>query len=351
MRAIVVERPGPADALSVIEALDPMPGPGELSIDVEYAGVGFVDTLFRSGAFALPTPFIPGIEVTGRVRALGLGVDGFEPGQPVAALLNDFGRGSRAGGYAEIAVAHATMAIPVPEEADLARLGAVLVNGVTAWIALHDLAHLKSTDRVLILGASGGLGTAASRLAALGSARQVIGVVGSEAKRTQAAEECTNIIVADTLESSVEAVTSGAGVDVIIDPVGGDLRTRAFELLAPFGRLLILGDASGQDRTLSGDATWLGTRQVIGLSLGAVAHLIPGQVSAALTALVQLISHGDLDEPEPTVLPFTDATTAHQLLETRTAPAKTVLSVRLQTRGEARRVNRTSAPSLPRLGS
>src|SRR5690606_21089536 len=99
MRAVVVTTPGPAESLQVVEVPPPSPGPGELSIDVEFAGVGFVDTLFRAGAFAMPMPLTPGIEVTGRVRELGPGVTGFRVGQPVAALLNDFGRGPRNGGY------------------------------------------------------------------------------------------------------------------------------------------------------------------------------------------------------------------------------------------------------------
>src|SRR5689334_21970631 len=103
MRAIVVEAPGSVEALRLSDVADPSPAEGEVTIDVSYAGVGFVDTLFRSVAFDLPTPFIPGLEVTGHVRAVGPNVEGFTPGQPVAALLNDFGRGMRAGGYAEIA--------------------------------------------------------------------------------------------------------------------------------------------------------------------------------------------------------------------------------------------------------
>jgi NADPH:quinone reductase len=167
MRAVVVERPGPVEALQVREYPEPTPRAGEVSIAVHYAGVGFVDTLFRAGAFDLPTPFIPGIEVTGRIRALGPDVTGLEKGQPVAALLNDFGRSARAGGYAEVALAHTSMVTALPEDADLAWVAAVLVNGVTAWIALHQLAHLQVTDQVLVLGASGGLGSIACRLAAL----------------------------------------------------------------------------------------------------------------------------------------------------------------------------------------
>ncbi|MFI7441044.1 zinc-binding alcohol dehydrogenase family protein [Nonomuraea indica] len=328
MRAAIVKTPGPAESLEIAEVPDAAPAEGELSIEVQFAGVGFVDTLFRAGAFGLPTPFVPGIEVTGRVRELGAGVTGFAVGQPVGALLNDFGRGARAGGYAEIAVAHASMAIPLPEDADLARIAGVLVNGVTAWMALHDLARLRVDDDVLVLGASGGLGGVLSRLAAVHPARRVIGVVGSEAKRASAADACTDVIVGADLIPALDALTDGRGVDVVIDPVGGELRAQAFERLAPFGRLLVLGNASGQDRALSGDAAFYGTRQVMGFSLGGVAHLVPHQVRTALSAVVGLTHRGVLREPAPSVVPLDDVAEVHRALENRSAPPKTVLAVR-----------------------
>ncbi|MEU6712330.1 zinc-binding dehydrogenase [Nonomuraea sp. NPDC046802] len=328
MRAVVIETPGPAESLHVAEVPDPAPAQGELSIDVEFAGVGFVDTLFRAGVFVLPAPFVPGIEVAGRVRAVGAGVSGFAVGQPVGALLNDFGRGPRAGGYAEIAVAHASMAIPLPDDADLARVAGLLVNGVTAWMALHDLARLRVEDDVLVLGASGGLGGIASRLAAARPARRVIGVVGSEARRAWAAAECTDVIVGADLAEAVEELTGGRGVDVVVDPVGGQARVQAFERLAPFGRLLVLGNASGQDRPLSGDAVFSGSRQVLGFGLGLVAHLAPDRVRAALSAVVGMTYRGVLREPAPAVVPLDDAAEVHRALENRSAPPKTVLAVR-----------------------
>lgn len=342
MRAIVIDAPGPADALRVVDAPDPSPAAGELSIDVEFAGVGFVDTLFRAGVLNLAMPLVPGIEVTGRVREVGPGTDGFRVGQPVAALLNDFGRGPRAGGYAEIAVAHASMAAVVPEDADLALIAAALVNGVTGWIALHELARLRVADTVLILGASGGLGGITSRLAAIHPARCVIGVVGSEAKRAAAAPECTDVILAADLGPSIDRLTDLGGVDVVIDPVGGALRAQAYERLAPFGRLVVLGNASGQDPPLSADAAWHGTRQIMGLSLGGVAHIAPGQVTGALMRVIDLVNSGVLRQPTPTILPLEGAADVHDALENRTAPAKTVLAVGAASR---RRRDRRGGPS------
>jgi NADPH2:quinone reductase len=327
MEAMIVEKPGSPTELRLAEVPDPVPGPGEILVEVAYAGVGFVDTLFRAGAFALPLPLIPGIEVAGRVRAVGPGVDRFAPGDRVGALLNDFGRGPRAGGYAQLAVAHAAMAARVPDGLDLALVAAAVVNGTTAWIALHDLARVAPHDRVLVLGASGGLGGTACRVAAASPARQVIGVAGSERSRPMVPAECTDIVLAEDFAASVAGLAGGQGLDVIVDPVGGHLRELACAHLAPFGRLLVLGDASGDDRRLSADAIWLGSQQVIGLSLGGVAHLIPDRVSAALEGVLQLLARGILREPGPAIRPLQQVPQVHHELEHRTAPPKTVLSV------------------------
>ena len=328
MRAVVVTTPGPVESLQVAQIPDPTAGAGELLIDVGFAGVGFVDTLFRAGSFALPTPFVPGLEVTGRVREVGAGVTGFAVGQPVGALLNDFGRRNRAGGYAEIAVAHSSMAVPLPENADLASIAGVLINGVTAWMALHDLARLRVDDVVLVLGASGGLGGTVSRLAAVRPARRVIGVVGSEAKRASAAQECTDVIIGAELNTAIDELTNGRGVDVVVDPVGGQLRVQSFERLAPFGRFLVLGNASGQDPALSGDSVWHGTRQLMGFGLGAIAHLVPEQVHTAISAVVDLAHRGVLREPAPVVVPLDEVVEVHRALENRSAPPKTVLAIK-----------------------
>lgn len=325
MRAVLVDEFGPPDHLHVSERPVPEPGEGEVSIDVAYAGVGFVDTLLRSGAFPLSTPFVPGIEVTGRIRAVGAGVDGFPEGQLVAALLNDFGRAERAGGYAQVAIAHHTMTAHVPEEADLPAVTAVISNGVAAWLALHELARLQTSDRVLVLGASRGIGATTSRIAALHPAAQIIGVVSHDPER--APTQCTDVAIGAELGDRLTELTADGNVDVVIDPVGGPLRRSAFERLAPFGRHIIVGNASGEDPPLSGDTAWIQTRSLAGLNVGAIAHLQPSRVRDALAAIVALVARGSLQEPAAAIEPLENAASVHQAIEDRTAPPKTLLSL------------------------
>jgi NADPH:quinone reductase len=325
MRAVVVRTFGPPDVLEPTELPVPEPGACELSVDVAYAGVGFVDALIRSGAFPFSTPFVPGIEVTGRVRAVGDGVDGFRAGEPVAALLNDFGRAERVGGYAEVAIAHASMAMPVEESTDLRRLTAVLSNGVAGWIALHELARIRERDRVLILGAGGGLGATSARLAALHPVEQVIGVVGHDPSRGPS--ECTAVVEAAELGQRLDELTADGTVDVVVDPVGGPQRVESFQRLAPFGRHLVLGNASGDDRPFSGDEVWLNSRSVSGLSVGGIAAAHPRLIATALAAVISLVDDGSLQEPEPATAPLKEAEAVHRAVADRRAPTKTLLAV------------------------
>lgn len=112
------------------------------------------------------------------------------------------------------------------------------------------------------------------------------------------------MILAAQLGTALTEITDGRGVDVVIDPVGGQLRAQLYERLAPFGRLIVLGNASGQDQALSSDAAWHGTRHLAGLSLGGIAHLGTAQISAAVSTVVNLVHRGVLHEPPPTPMPL-----------------------------------------------
>ncbi|MET3803227.1 NADPH2:quinone reductase [Nakamurella sp. UYEF19] len=328
MKAVRVQFVGSPEVLELQEVEPPRPGVGEVAIDVAYAGVGLVDTRFRDGTFEIATPFIPGIEVSGYVRSVGAGAgaDRFQAGRPVAALLNDFGRAPGGGGYAGIVVARADLVVPLADGVDLARAAGALVNGTTAWIALHDLARIAPSESLLVLGATGGLGTAVVRLAVAAGVRQIIGVVSSEEKRRKAiAAGCTDTILRSQWGGDLQRITEGQRVDVVVDPVGGEARHAALQALAPFGRLVVLGNASGQDVPVSTDSLWHRTITMTGLSLGGIAHTHPGLLARAASAALGVLAADSA--PAPTIRPLAEAADVHRELESGAAPTKTVLDL------------------------
>jgi NADPH2:quinone reductase len=326
MRAISITTPGEPEVLQLVEMPEPTPGPGEVTIDVAYAGVGLVDTLFRRGAFSLPMPLTPGIEVSGRVRSVGDGVDNLAPGDPVAALLNDFVNLPGGGGYAEVARARAALTIRLEEDLDLAGAASVLVNGTTAWLAVGEVARVQVGEDVLVLGATGGLGSLIGQCAQKTGAGRVIAAVGASSKREAAARfGYTDVLLTDQLAEGLEGITGGRGVDAAFDPVGGDARRVAFEHLAPLGRLVILGNASGSDVDFAGDRLWLETKAVMGLNVGGIAPLIPDRVAQAARDMLAWAARGELDVTPAAVLPLSEAAEAHRMLETRRVTGKLVL--------------------------
>jgi NADPH:quinone reductase len=328
MRAVVVTEFGGPESLRIVEVPEPEPGPGEVTIAVSHAGVGFVDALFRRGAFAslLPAPLTPGIEVSGLVRAVGAGVE-LAVGAPVAALLNDFGRGARAGGYAEVALARADLVVPIEPGPDAAVAAAAFaVNGATARWALQRTARVAPGEDVVVLGASGGLGSVALPLARAAGARRVIAVVGrrssEDAVRVAGA---TDVVLRGELDGALQALTDGRGVDVVVDPVGGPARKASFAALAPFGRLVVVGNASGEDVAVSTDGVWHAMTSVAGFSLGAAAGLTPALVaSEARAALAELGTGSEGVE----VVDLDEVVEVHRALDENRAATKTVLQVR-----------------------
>ena len=312
MRAVVIEAPGGPEALRLRDLPEPQPGPREVTIDVSYAGVGYVDILFRTGAVPLPLPLVPGIEVAGHVRAAGADVD-LKPGAAVAALLNDFVHAPGGGGYAEVACAQAALTVPV--QGDLLRAASVLVNGATAELAVADRAHVAAGETVLALGATGGVGRLMAQTAAAAGA-EVIAAVRSEDRRSAVADlDLADVVLTDAI--------GNLQVDVVLDPVGGPARAAALATLRPFGRHIIVGDASGDDRPLSGDAIWFGTTAVLGLNVGGIADSRPDLVASAAAAALA----GPLDAGDVLVLGLQEADEAHRRLADRPAANKIVLDL------------------------
>jgi NADPH2:quinone reductase len=247
MRAVWVEEFKPFDQVAVATVADPEPGPGEVVVDVVAAEANYPDILVIEGKYQVkpPLPFSPGKAAAGRVAALGSGVENLKLGDRVAVQVEY-------GAYAEKLRARAESCFPMPEGMGFAEAAALGLVYQTSWFALRERAAFREGESVLVLGASGGIGVASVQLARAMGAKTVIGVVlgpdNVEVARRAGADpaiDASRLEGRDDLRDQVMAATSGRGVDVVIDPVGGELSTACLRTLAWCGRLVVIGFASG----------------------------------------------------------------------------------------------------------
>ncbi len=271
MRAVRChELTGPS-SLRVDELPEPTVSAGELLIDVHGAGVNFPDVLITQGKYQFKPepPFIPGGEVAGVVRSVGPLVTSFAPGDRVAATMVF-------GAYAEQVVVPEASAVKLPEGIGFEVGATTFLTYATTMHALVDRAELQPGESLLVLGAAGGVGTAAVEIGRCLGAR-VIAAASSEAKlefaRARGAE-ATILYGKEDLKERAKAL-SGGGVDVVYDPVGGDLTEAALRSMAWAGRLLIVGFASGPIPKLPANLILLKSCQVVGVFWGAFAAKDP----------------------------------------------------------------------------
>ena len=265
MRALVCKDYGPVDNLVIEDWDDPVPGDGQVAFDVRAAGLNFADILIIAGKYQVrpPLPFVPGNEASGIVTAVGRNVTRFKPGDRVIGAL-------RGGAFAEKTVVDEHMAIPLPERMSFEAGAAYSVAYGTSYHALKQGAHLRSGETVLVLGAAGGVGYAAVELAkALGA--RVIAAASSDEKlafaRQAGADDVINY-ASGSLKDSVKALTDGKGVDVVYDPVGGDLAEQALRATAWHGRYLVIGFASGDIPRVPLNLTLLKEASIVGVWYG-----------------------------------------------------------------------------------
>ena len=327
MKAVVIPQFGAADVLEVREMPVPEPGPGEVAIDVAYAGVNYAEVLYRKGIADVPLPFIPGIEVSGTIRALGAGVNGLQVGQPVAALTI-----VKSGGYAEVVVTTAALTFPLdelPGSVGLVTAAAFPSNTTTAYSILSELARIEAGQTVLIHAAAGGVGSALGQVARTLGADNVIGTVGSAEKIDYARSlGYTHVLLRQNFAEQVHNVTAGKGVDIVVDPVGGSARTESLELLRPFGRLVAMGNASNaEDVAISSNHLWLTNKAVLGFNLAAYSAAFPESVNRAGRGALDLVAHGNVRVEVTDVLRLEEASEAHRRIEQGATVGKLVLRV------------------------
>jgi NADPH:quinone reductase len=330
MRALVMEEPfdGP-DRTAVRSVPTPQPGAGEVAIEVAYAGVNFIDVMARRGdpGYASSWPFVPGLEIAGTVRALGPGVSGLAVGQRVAALTGS-------GGLAEVAVAPAALVAAVPDGVPLTTAATVPAGLVTAWLLLTGAGHVREGDRVLVHSASGGVGQAVAALAPRLGTAQLLGSVGRPEKVQDALASGYDAAFPrdDAAAQRVREETAGAGVDVILDPLGTIALELDVQVAAVGARIVLFGNASGAAPAPLPALPQLigGNLSVAGFSLRGLAAGAPDRVGGALRDVLALLGDGVSTPPATELDGLEDVPRAHELLANRRGSGKYVARVRDQ---------------------
>ncbi|MGV0625558.1 NADPH:quinone oxidoreductase family protein [Mycolicibacter minnesotensis] len=323
MRAVQISHLDGPTAAQVVE-LDEPADVGEVVIDVHAAGVAFPDVLQSRGLYQHrpELPFVPGGEAAGLVRSAPEGAH-VRAGDRVAVLtmLN--------GGMAQVISAPAAQVFKLPDTVSFEAGAGLLFNDLTVLFALTTRGHLAEGATVLVHGAAGGIGTSTLRLAgALGAAR-VIAVVSTEAKAEVArAAGATDTVLADGFRQEVAQLTGGRGVDLVLDPVGGDRVTDSLRSLAPGGRLLVVGFTGGDIPTVKVNRLLLNNIDVVGVGWGAWVMSHPGELQRQWSVLEPLLATGKVAPPQPDLFDLDQAAEALAALENRTAAGKVVLRMR-----------------------
>jgi NADPH2:quinone reductase len=322
MRAVRVhELTGPS-ALRIDDLPTPVPGAGQVLIDVKAAGVNFPDILITQGnyQFKPALPFSPGGEAAGVVSAVGPGVTSLAVGDRVATTL-------LYGAYAEQVVAPEMATVRLPDAVPFEIGAATLLTYATTYHALVDRAALQPKETLLVLGAAGGVGTAAVELGVLLGAK-VIAAASSQDKlafcRAHGASEGIDYSTED-LKQRVKALTSGRGVDCIYDPVGGPLAEPALRGIAWQGRYLVVGFAAGEIPKIPLNLALLKGCQIVGVFWGQFAMREPAKNRAHCEQLFQWVAEGKLAPAIDARLPFEQAGEALGRLARREVKGKLVL--------------------------
>jgi NADPH:quinone reductase len=324
VRALVLrEATGPA-ALSLEERPDPEPVPGLVAVDVHAAGAGFVDLLITKGEYQLKPdlPFVPGTEVAGVVAAVPEG-SALAVGQRVAAL-------TFSGGFAERALVPEVTTFPLPDAVGFPVAAAAVTNVQTAHLGLLRRGRLAPGDGVLVLGAGGGVGVAAIAVARAAGAGTIVGVASTPERRALALEAGADVALDGTqpwVEAAREAL-GGRGADLVVDPVGGDGFVDALRATATFGRVLVVGFASGTIPEVRVNRLLLRSIDVVGVNLGGLLAVDPAFAREAWDELAGWLADGTLALPGVVEHPWERAPEVLAAFGERAVVGKPVLRVR-----------------------
>lgn len=329
MRAVHVVRFGAPEDLVIAEVPTPVPGPGEVLIEVHACGVNFPDLLVAQGGYQIlaPLPFSPGKEVAGVVRSVGEGVSGLALGQRVAAQIEN-------GGYVEQLVVKAATVYPLPDGMDFVTGATLGLTYLTAHFALVEHGRFRAGDWVLVTGASGGVGSAAVQVAkALGG--RVLAGVGTPAKadfvRGQGADAVLDLArdgLREGLREEVRALTGGHGADVVVENVGGEVFEACLRALAWSGRIVVVGFVGGAFPTIRANYLLIKNITASGLHWSDYRERDPAWVRRVQETLYALWRDGKLKPAIAAVYPLEQAPVALRRMASRGVQGKLVLATR-----------------------
>lgn len=322
MHAWLCTNPTGIDALSWTELPTPTPKAGEVLIEIRAASLNFPDLLIVQNKYQIKPalPFVPGSEYAGVIQAVGEGVTQLRAGQSVACLTGT-------GGFATHATAPAARCIPLPENFPHIDAAAFTMTYATSHHALLDRARLQAGETILILGAAGGVGTAAIQIAKAAGAR-VIAAASTDAKCNLCLKTGADAVInygQEDLREAIKRLTDGKGPNVVYDPVGGDLSEPALRSIAWRGRYLVVGFAAGPIPSLPLNLPLLKGADILGVFWGEFAKREPQANAAMLGELAQWYAQGKIKPVVDRTMPMSQLRSAYEHLSARAVMGKLVL--------------------------
>ncbi len=317
MKAVQITTLDGPTALEIRELPTPVVGDGQVLIRVRAAGVAFPEVLQSRGLYQMKPdlPFTPGAEIAGEIISAPDG-SGFAPGDRVASLCI-------LGGFAEEAVAPLETTFKLPDSISYEQGASIIFNYGTAYFALVERGHLAEGESVLVHGAAGGIGTAAIQVAKAFGAGRVIAVTSTSEKGAVALEAgADEFVLADGFKDLVKAQ---GGVDIVVDPVGGDRFTDSLRCLNDDGRILVIGFTAGDIPTVKVNRLLLNNVAVVGVGWGAYVFSRPGHIAKEWVALAPHLENGALQPVVGPTFPLEDAAQALLTLDERRATGKVLL--------------------------
>lgn len=329
MRGVVVQAFGPLETHKLGELADPVPGPGEVLIDIHAIGLNYPDTLMMQGRYQVKpeTPFVPGRDAAGVVAAVGDNVDHVRPGDRVASVYTF-------GAYAERRVVPGERCWRLPDKVDFVTGAGMMTTYLTAYVALVVRAQIAAGETVLVLGASGGVGLAAIEIAKAKGATAIAGSSTMSADRVALIEahgadhivDLSGDNVRESLREQVYAVTDKRGADIVLDPIGGDYFDAAIRALAFSGRILAVGFAAG--RIPEAKAGYFNVRNLtmMGVALDLHFRHRPELMAGAVAEVMAMCERGELNPQVTGVRPLEEFQSVIPMFQEHGVRGKMVLT-------------------------